>query len=128
MSEVASVKPEAINKILKELIMMVPEIEGVALVTEEGLPIAAVLPEGADETKIAAMTAAILSLGEQASRELGKGELEQIYVKGRNGYIITMDAGPNAVLAVITSSDAKLGLVLFHMGKVAKRIAEMITA
>ncbi|MHA1594518.1 MAG: roadblock/LC7 domain-containing protein [Candidatus Baldrarchaeia archaeon] len=127
MSEVVGVEPQTLSKLLKEFTMTVPEIEGAALVTDEGLPIVSVLPEGVDETKIAAMTAAILSLGEQTSKELGKGSLEQVYIKGKNGYIIAMDAGSNAVLAVIASSEAKLGLVLFRMEQLAEKISKIIS-
>ncbi len=127
VSEVVGVEPQTLSKLLKEFTMTVPEIEGAALVTEEGLPIVSVLPEGVDETKIAAMTAAILSLGEQTSKELGKGSLEQVYIKGKNGYIIAMDAGSNAVLAVIASSEAKLGLVLFRMEQLAEKISKIIS-
>ncbi len=127
VSEVVGVEPQTLSKLLKEFTMTVPEIEGAALVTDEGLPIVSVLPEGVDETKIAAMTAAILSLGEQTSKELGKGSLEQVYIKGKNGYIIAMDAGSNAVLAVIASSEAKLGLVLFRMEQLAEKISKIIS-
>jgi predicted regulator of Ras-like GTPase activity (Roadblock/LC7/MglB family) len=95
-------------------------------VSTEGLPIASALPADVDETKIAAMTAAMLSLGERASSELGKGEIEQIFVKGKDGYIIVMGAGSNAVLTVSARKDVKLGLVFLDMKRAADRVAGLI--
>ncbi|MCK5159079.1 MAG: roadblock/LC7 domain-containing protein, partial [Candidatus Heimdallarchaeota archaeon] len=48
---------------LKELESSVPEIEAAAVVSVEGLPIASALPRDIEETRLAAMTAAMLSLG-----------------------------------------------------------------
>ena len=63
-------------------------------------------------------------LGERAAAELGKGELEQIYVKGQKGYIISMSVGPekNAVLTVSASENVKLGLIFLDMKRTVDKI------
>ncbi|MEJ2251934.1 MAG: roadblock/LC7 domain-containing protein [Candidatus Lokiarchaeota archaeon] len=40
----------------------IPEVKSAAIVSVEGLPIASALPQDIDETRVSAMTAAILSL------------------------------------------------------------------
>ncbi|MFX1258986.1 MAG: roadblock/LC7 domain-containing protein [Promethearchaeota archaeon] len=92
----------------------------------EGLPIASALPQGVDETRIAAMTAAILSLGERAALEMNKGDLEQIYVKGSDGYMLVLSAGPNAVLTVSTTKDVRLGLIFLDCKRTCDKIAKLI--
>lgn len=119
-------KEETLDDILKNLLASVSEIKGAAVVSVEGLPIASALPRDYDETRIAAMTAAILSLGERASQELEKGEMEQIYIRGKDGYLLVMSAGPNAVLTVSTTKDIKLGLVFLECKRVCDRIAKLI--
>ncbi len=39
------------------------------------------------------MSAAMLSLGERIAGELGRGSLEQVYIKGLKGYVILMSVG-----------------------------------
>lgn len=123
MSESSS---ETLEDVLKDLEATVPDIEAAAIVSIEGLPIASALPTDVDETRVAAMTAAMLSLGERAASELGKGELEQIFVKGKEGYIVTMSAGPSAVLTVTARKQAKLGLIFHYMKQAAEKISKMI--
>ena len=117
---------ETLDDILKNLLASIPEVQAAAIVSVEGLPIASALPTQADETRIAAMTAAILSLGERAAQELGKGTLEQVFVRGVNGYILTMSAGSNAVLTVSTTRDIKLGLVFLDAKRTCDKIAKLV--
>ncbi len=119
-------KAETLDIVLRDLEAAVPQIQAAAIVSVEGLPIASILPSNVDETMIAAMTAAMLSLGERAAAELDKGELEQVYVKGKDGYIIVMGAGANAVLTLSATKDVKLGLIFLEMERAAKKIAKLV--
>jgi len=111
---------------LNSLLGTIPEIKSAAIVSAEGLPIASALPIGVDETKIAAMTAALLSLSEMAILEMGKGEFDQLYIKGSEGYLLVMQAGQNAVLTVSTSKGAMLGLILLDCRRTCEKIAKLI--
>jgi hypothetical protein len=117
---------DTIDEILKNLLASIPEIVAAAIVSPEGLPIAAQLPAGVDETRIAAMTAAILSLGDRAAAELGKGMLEQVFVRGENGYILVMAAGDEAVLTLSTTKDIKLGLVFLDAKRTCDKIIKLV--
>ena len=119
-------KESALLRILKELRTTVASIEAVAIVSVEGLPITSDLPGDIDETRIAAMTAAMLSLGERAAIELGKGELERIFVEGKEGHVIASGAGENAVLTVSTTQSAKLGLIFLEMKRAVEKISEIL--
>lgn len=44
------------------------------------------------------MAAAMLALGERTARELNRGDLDQVMVKGNNGYILMSYAGHDAVI------------------------------
>jgi hypothetical protein len=118
--------PQSLDEILKSLLAAIPEIKSAAIVSVEGLPIASALPQGVDETRIAAMTAALLSLAERAVHEMEKGEYEQLYVKGSNGYLLVLAAGPNAVLTVSTTSDVRLGLIFLDCKRTTEKIAKLI--
>ncbi len=117
---------DTLEGVLKELQGSIPEIEACAIVSVEGLPIVSALPNNVDEAKVAAMTAAMLTLGEKAAIELGKGTLEQVNVKGEDGWLLVIQAGMNACLTVSTTANAKLGLIFLDMKRAAEKIANMI--
>lgn len=118
--------PETLDIILKKLLSAIPEVKAAAIVSVEGLPIASALPQGIDETRIAAMTAALLSLAERAIQEMRKGDFEQVYVKGTEGYLLVLSAGQNAVLTVSTTKDVRLGLIFLDCRRTCDKIAKLI--
>lgn len=63
--------------------------------------IASALPQDVEEDRLAAMSAAMLSLGERTAKELARGDLSEVYVKGQNGYVLLMAAGESAVLTAL---------------------------
>ena len=77
-------------KFSKSLFFNIPEVKGAMIVSTEGLPIASMLPQGIDEERIAAMTATLFSLSEKAIIEMGKGDINQFYIKGSEGYLLVM--------------------------------------
>ncbi|MCH8906286.1 MAG: roadblock/LC7 domain-containing protein [Candidatus Heimdallarchaeota archaeon] len=114
------------KNILDEIDLNVRQIQAAAVVSVEGLPIASKLPDKYEDTIIAAMTAAMLSLGDKIASNLDKGQLERIMIEGSNGVVVSMAAGPNAVLTVSAEKDAPLGLLFMEMSTGAKKIAELL--
>ncbi len=115
-----------IESLLRDVEQRIPDLEGLSVVTKDGLPIASALNTRVDEDRLSAMTAAMLSLAERVVIELERGKMDEMIIKGSNGLIIIRDAGEYAVLAGITRSDAKLGLVLLDMRRCAQALADMI--
>jgi predicted regulator of Ras-like GTPase activity (Roadblock/LC7/MglB family) len=102
-------------------------IVDVAVVSLEGLPLVSLVLERVEETRFAAMTAAMLSLGERVSTELNKGLLKKIFVEGDHGYIVSMQSGENAVLTVSATTDTKLGLLFLDMERASAKISKILT-
>ena len=119
-------RTKELSAILHEMELNVREIQAAAVVSVEGLPIASKLPEGWDDTIVAAMTAAMLSLGDKIANNLNKGNLEKIMIEGIHGVVVSMAAGPNAVLTVSAAKDAKLGLLFMEMSNATKKIGEIL--
>ncbi len=117
---------EQMQLTLKTLVANTPDVEGAATVSLDGLILASVLPAGTDEDRVSAMAAALLSLGERTAEELARGTLEQVYVKGNNGYIILMQAGKEAVLETIAGPGAKLGMVLLDMKRAVQELSRLL--
>lgn len=111
---------------LRELQASSPEIEASAVVSVDGLTIASALPREVEEDRVSAMSAAMLSLGERIANELGRGSLEQIYIKGENGFIVLMSVGQEAVLTTLASERAKLGLIFLDMRRATEDLVKLI--
>ncbi len=122
----AQSKKERLTQALKELEATTPDVEASAIVSVDGLMIASSLPQDVEEDRVAAMSAAMLSLGERTASELVRGELSEVYVKGEKGYVILMSAGEDAVLTALARKDAKLGLVFLDMKRAAEEIKALI--
>lgn len=119
-------KADRLSAALDEFLAVSPDVEAAAIVSADGLPIASALPADVEEDRLAAMSAALLTLGEKAAEGLGKGDLAQVFVEGETGYVVLMAAGPHAVLVCVTSRSAKVGLVLFEMRRGASEIATVM--
>lgn len=121
-------KADQLAAALDDFLATSPEVEAAAVVSADGLPMASALPPHVEEDRLAAMSAALLTLGERAADNLGKGELAQVFVEGANGHVILMSAGLSAVLVAVTTSGAKAGLILFEMRKAADRVRSVMDA
>jgi uncharacterized protein len=119
-------RAERIVSLLKTLQTNTPDIEAAALVSVDGLIMASVLPADIEEDRVAAMSAAMLSLGERTAEELGRGMLNQVFVKGDNGYVLLVGVGEEAVITALTTRNAKLGMVFLDINRIAKEIASIL--
>jgi predicted regulator of Ras-like GTPase activity (Roadblock/LC7/MglB family) len=111
---------------LRDLQATTPEVEASAVVSVDGLTIASSLPASFEEDRVSAMSAAMLSLGERIANELGRGSLDQVYVKGDDGYVILMSVGEEAVLTTLVREGARLGLIFLDMRRTADDLAKLV--
>jgi predicted regulator of Ras-like GTPase activity (Roadblock/LC7/MglB family) len=112
---------------LRQMQAVSPDIEASAVVSVDGLIIASALPNSVEEDRVSAMSAAMLSLGERISAELGRGTLEQVYIKGADGFVMITSIGTDAVLTALAGPHAKLGLIFLEMRRAAEDI-QMVMA
>jgi predicted regulator of Ras-like GTPase activity (Roadblock/LC7/MglB family) len=111
---------------LREMQAASPDIEASAVVSVDGLIMASALPAEVEEDRVSAMSAAMLSLGERISSELGRGNLEQVYIRGDHGYVILTAVGQEAVLTALAREGAKLGLVFLEMRRAAESLERVV--
>lgn len=115
-----------LENLLKAMEDADPDIESSAVVRTDGLVMASALPKNADEGLIAAMSAALLNIGNRAVVELARGELDKVIVSGTKGDIILRGVGSEAVLSAITKPGANLGLLLVEMKRTGDRIMSVL--
>ena len=119
-------RAEMLTSILNELNGTSADIEASAVISTDGLMMAALLPASLDEDRVGAMSAAMLSLGDRTAKELGRGDLEQVLVKGSKGYILMTGAGNEAVLTVLAKPNARLGLIFLDVKRASEGISKLI--
>ncbi len=115
---------EKMATVLRELRANLPEIEAAVLISADAMPLASDISDESDEEMIGALSASVLGMGERAARDLRRGSLEQVYIKGDQGYLLLLHCGPDALLSLLVRPEAKLGVVFME----AKRTAEELSA
>ncbi|MEK6256434.1 MAG: roadblock/LC7 domain-containing protein [Chloroflexota bacterium] len=103
-----------------------PDIIASALVSVDGLIIASALPADVEEDRVSAMSAAMHSLGERIAMELGRGSLDEVYIRGEQGLVLLTAVGADAVLTALTRNEAKLGLIFLEMRRAAEELATLV--
>ncbi|OGO63622.1 MAG: hypothetical protein A2030_03200 [Chloroflexi bacterium RBG_19FT_COMBO_50_10] len=122
----ASTRTEQMVSRLRQMQAASPDIEASAVVSVDGLIIASALPEEIEEDRVSAMSAAMLSLGERISAELGRGSLEQVFIKGGEGFVILTSIGAEAVLTALARKNSKLGLIFLEMQRAVKDLEQVV--
>ena len=127
MSEPAS-RANRLDRAIADLLAQAPEVEAAAVVSFDGLPMASALPATMDEDRVAAMSAALLSLGERAAEGLGRGALSQVYIEGEHGTVFLVSADDEAVLVAVAAKGAKVGMMLYEVRRAAATVADVLRA
>lgn len=115
-----------LNRILRTLQTSSSDIEACALISEDGLIIASALPQHIDEARVGAMTATLSSLGTRAATELERGSVQEVLVRGTEGYAALMNASTGTLLLCLASKQAKLGLLFLDMRRAIDEVRKVL--
>jgi len=118
-------KGEALKSTLESLRNAIPELKGVLLASNEGLPIAHALTNGADPNRIAAMATAASGLGRRISETMNAGNLGEISITADDGALFVYSAGNKAVLAVLGPQGSNAGLIHLEARLAAREIGDL---
>ncbi len=125
-TEMAAKRSEALADTLSEMLASSTDIEGAVVVSSDGLVIASQLPKGLDESRMGASAAALFGLSKRTTPELGRGNFTQNLIQGKEGNIIIVSIGENAVFIGLTSTDVNLGMVFLEAREAAEKIATVL--
>jgi uncharacterized protein len=119
---------DELNRILRKLQIDSPGIETSALISEDGLMIARAENGNMnmEETRVAGMAATLLNLGTRAAMELSRGAVEEVIVRGENGYAVVLSAGRGTLLLAVTNEASKLGLIFFDMREAIRALQKVL--
>jgi len=102
------------------------DIEASAVVSVDGLIMASSLPAGIDGRPRFGHVRCHAQSGERIAGELGRGYLDQCISKVKNGYVVLMSVGEEAVLTVLARREAKLGLVFLDMRRCVEELTKIV--
>ncbi|MFO0747698.1 MAG: roadblock/LC7 domain-containing protein [Myxococcota bacterium] len=119
-------RADNITKLIKSLATNTPDVEASAVIDNDGLMIASALGQDIDDDAVAAMSAAMLGIAERIARELKRGDFEMVMTRGTDGYIILVRCGKDAVLSVLTSRSARIGLIFLDLKRAATEVAKLL--
>ena len=101
------------------------DLEALAVCNREGLKISFFAKKGADPDLLSAISAAILSTGEQAVNINDHGELLEVLVRGEKGFTILTNAGDHILIGTSLELNA-MGLTIRVLRKYATKLQEII--
>lgn len=112
-------RSDALRRSLQTLHRNAPGIRGSAIITGDGLVIAA-HPPGWDSDihdptggeNVAAMAAVVLGSAERTMSRLALGELDRVLMEGEQGLVAVFPITADSGLAVLLEKEAKVGLTL----------------
>lgn len=110
-----TINTEKLGHLLQNFVTATLDVQGAAVVTPDGLPLATSLPNGMDDERVSAMSAAMLSLGDRIGRELVRGDIDRIYVEGDQGFSILTSCSEDAVFLVLAAKEAKQGVLMLEI-------------
>lgn len=116
------INSEKLGTLLRNFVAGMGEIQGAAIVTPDGLSLSSALAAGMDEERVAAMSAAMLSLGERIGTELARGALDRVFIEGDQGYGVLTNCGNDAVLLVLAHKSAKQGLLQLEIKRISNEL------
>jgi uncharacterized protein len=116
-----------LNTIVRNFVTDTPQVQGAALVTYEGLPLASTLPAGIEERRAAAMAAAVMAIGDRIGDELQRGEMEHITFLGTQGYSILTLCGNEALFLVLAGVEVKQGILLLEIRRMVIAMSELLS-
>lgn len=117
---------ETVNRVLKTLQSESPDVTAAALLSDDGLIIASALPQSLEEARVGGMSATLLALGTRAASELGIGTPQQVLVRADGGFAVLATASPGTVLLVLTTENARLGLLFLDMARAVREITKVL--
>ncbi|NJE09902.1 roadblock/LC7 domain-containing protein [Thermococcus sp. MAR1] len=109
-------------------LLRVDGVKGVAIVSKDGLLIEAQASDRTiDAESTGAMVATIYGTSLNVSKEIFHEEtIDMVTLESPKGKIITVEAGENAVLSVLTDPKVNLGLVRIYLKRNAQKVASML--
>ncbi len=115
---------EKLAEILESL-KAIRGVHGAALIEKFGLVKGSALPGWVDPEAVAAMVTLILKASQRATKELEQGIFKNAIIESVKGKILFQEVKGN-IICIITTVDAKLGIINLKLDSAAKVLEEFL--
>ncbi|MEM3663020.1 MAG: roadblock/LC7 domain-containing protein [Candidatus Jordarchaeales archaeon] len=120
------------EKTARKLVRMLQQIEdttkleGVAVVTRDGVRVACAESANVDVDAISTASAAIINTSEATAMQLGHGSLSEIIIKGDSGYLLITRVDDEHMMVASSRDIVRLGLNLGVLKRYSRSVAELL--
>ncbi len=121
-----TIDTQRLSDIVQSFVTGTLHVQGAALVTAEGLPIVSTLPAGLEESRAAAMAAAVVGIGDRIGEELQRGPTQHILLEGARGYSILTLCTSDTLFLVLASQEVKQGVLMLEINRMVIQIAQIL--
>jgi predicted regulator of Ras-like GTPase activity (Roadblock/LC7/MglB family) len=111
---------------LRELRSEGTGVQAVVLISSDAMPLASDMPEGITEEVLSATASSLIASSEKVARELDRGIIDQVYMRGEDGDLVVVRVNDDALLACTVDPDAKMGMTLLEVNRCARKLADVI--
>ncbi len=117
-----------LERLITSFTEQVPAVAHAAVVSADGLPLAASAGLPRDQAdQLAAVTSGLTKLVQGAARIFRGGPVAQAVVVMEQGTLIMMSMGGNSVLAVLAAPECDMGDLAYEMTLLGERAAPALT-
>lgn len=115
-----------LERILEKLVDECDEITAALVSGVDGMAWAEYTKGKLDENRFAAMSSAVLALGDNLIKEIHQGQVKKVLIESNGGNVFVVHAGSSLLLTVITHEKANIGMPLAHANSVSVEISELV--
>lgn len=119
-------REEQMSEILRELRSASGGVEAAVLISSDAMPLASEMANGMDEELLSAAASSLIASGERAAGDLGRGKLDQVFLRGDDGNLVVVKVNDDALLACTVDPEAKMGMTLLEVNRCAQKLSEVI--
>jgi predicted regulator of Ras-like GTPase activity (Roadblock/LC7/MglB family) len=112
-----------IDWLLDDLIARVTHVQKAVIFSRDGLTTGSSATLSREDAEhLSALAAGLQSLASGGALHFGKGQVHQTLIEMNGGYLFVTAAGEGSCLAVLTDSQADVGLVAYDMALIVKQL------
>jgi len=101
-------------------------VNEVALISSDGLLMAGSFKSSSNLDIFCAMIALIMRSGKKVSNELGKRNLDKLFLKLQDGSIIACEVNVNSIIAIMVPEEENIGLIFNRLDKAKEKIRKIL--
>lgn len=101
------------------------DVEGVAIVSRDGLVVASRLPRDVDSGVFCSMSAAMHAAGETALNELKRAACQVVAAESNQSMIMAYSLDPQRILVALFNVEANLGLIRMEISRTAEELRKL---